>query len=246
MSSFDEKVQWQPRFGIARAHWDALREYAASRELFIYVRGGKESSIPWIEKGFPGKPLSLKTKVDQSLGLLVARDGYDRKQAQDAGHLVVTRVAAGFQLVGAKGATSPLPTSPTTAQWARDGVVVDGMKKLPFTSDYDLAAVLPVDLNYTRDLGQHVLEGSVTSPWAEQLRTDLNRAFGSERFRHGPQAQLDQRLANATDKSEWIVAFAPTRDVYADQTPATVGDQTVQFRKLLVKLYPQKAHVFNQ
>ena len=31
-----------------------------------------------------------------------------------------------------------------------------------------------------------------------------------------------------------------------DQTPATVGDQTVQFRKLLVKLYPQKAHVFNQ
>ena len=244
MSSFEEKVQWQPRFGIARAHWDALRDYAASRALFIYVRGGKEASIPWIERGFPGKPLALKAKVDPTLGLLVARDAHDRAQAHDAGHFVVTRGGAGLQLAGARTTTS-LPSGPMMAVWAREGVVVDGARRMPFTSDYDLAAVLPVDFAYGRDLGQRQVDGSVTSPWAEQLRRDLNRAFGSERFRHGPQAQYDQRLANAADKSEWIVAFAPARDVYASATPLGVGEQTMQFRDLLRALYPAKAHQFS-
>jgi hypothetical protein len=208
------------------------------------VRGGKEASIPWIERGFPGKPLALKTKVDPALGLLVARDAHDRAQAQEAGHFVVTRGGTGLQLAGAR-ATASLPSGPMMAVWAREGVVVDGVRRMPFTSDYDLAAVLPVDFAYGRDLGQQRLDGSVTSPWAEQLRHDLNRAFGSERFRHGPQAQYDQRLANAPDRSEWIVAFAPSRDVYATTTPLGVGEQTMQFRDLLLKLYPAKAQQFS-
>jgi hypothetical protein len=245
VNGFERKVQWQPRYGIASAHWEQFRSYAHDHQLFILVRGGKDASIPWIERGFPGKPLTLKTKVDPALGLLVARDSYERKQALDAGHLVIARTAAGLQLVGARGAGSALPMSATMHRWAHDGVVVDGMKKLPFTSDYDLAAVFPAkDDDYVGVFGQHTIGGSVTSAYAERVRVDMNRVFGSERICHGPQAQYDQRLANATDKSETIVAFTPTREVCAVRTPDSVGWQTVQFRDIAIAIYPEKAARF--
>ncbi|HEX5437613.1 MAG TPA: hypothetical protein VFW98_10675 [Gemmatimonadaceae bacterium] len=83
-----EHVDYSADFGFARAHWDAFARYAAAEHRFLIFRSGKRSAIPWIERGFPGKPLQFSAKVDPTLGLLkLKRTEWDH--AHSLGHFVL-------------------------------------------------------------------------------------------------------------------------------------------------------------
>lgn len=65
----------------------------AGERVMIRVRGGKAAAIPWIERGFPGKPLELKIKVEPRTGLLFAHSA-----VVPAGDFDYVRDVAGVEL----------------------------------------------------------------------------------------------------------------------------------------------------
>jgi len=238
-----KKVSWSPHYGIAARHWTRLAAYAAQKQLFLFVRGGKASAIPWIEHGFPGKPMELGfLKVEERTGLLWAVTSDARQRVFDAQHYVLQRVGGGYRAVGRAGTPTNLRTY--FEPWAGAGVVVERQSGLPFTSDYDLAAVIPsAQFDYIQDVAGFMLGKSRTSQNAEKVRADLNREFGSTRFRHGPQALYDQKLGHGDD--ELIIAFCANGDVFAFRTPETEAAAVMQYRELLVAIQPQHAASFN-
>ena len=240
MSTVLHPAKYDAQFGITEQHWPALAAYAAHHRLYIFIRGGKRASIPWIEFGFPGKPMQLKFGVDASKGLLVARAPAERQQVFDAGHLLLTKTTQGWRAAGPD-ARITLPVShPVSDRWAEEGIVVDRATLLPFTSDYDLSAVIPSgDFDYVRDMAGFMLGASVTSSWAEQVRNELNAIFGSLRFRHGPQAMYDQKLANRAEDAERIVAFCANGAAYWFLAALTPESAMVQYRDLVLALHPQ-------
>ena len=241
------KVAFDPRYGVAPRHWTALLDYARREALYLFVRGGKPAAIPWIERGFPGKPLELKIKVDPQSGLLLARDAREREAVFRARHLVLARGPRGLQAVDERGQPLGGRTVPAAERWAVEGAVVDRLSGQPFTSDYDIAAVVPAGgFDYQRDVQGFALDASRTSHLAEQTRRELNQRFGSQRFQHGPQALYDQKLSNSDTDSELIVAFCANGDAYTFRTPASPAAAVMQYRDLLIALHPGQRHVFVQ
>ena len=59
---------YDAEFGIAFAHWLSFQQIATQMNKIIMVRGGKKNAIPWIERGFPAKPIELKVLLEH-LGL---------------------------------------------------------------------------------------------------------------------------------------------------------------------------------
>jgi hypothetical protein len=160
----------------------------------------------------------------------------------DAHHLILRRSGSALYAFGATGRAGPREYR---EMWAGAGVVIEARSGQPFTSDYDLAAVIPAQgFDYLRDVAGFQIGKSYTSELAEKTRADLNRDFGSARFRHGPQALFDHKLSHKD--SEHIVAFCANGDVYTFRTPATEDAAALQYRDLLIALHPDKKHVFNQ
>lgn len=239
-----QKVSFEPRYGIAPRHWVAILDYVRRERLYLFIRGGKRAAIPWIERGFPGKPLELKIKVDPQTGLLLARDGKDRDAVFRARHLLLTRRPQGFQAVDERGTPVGGRTLAASERHAVEGAVVDRASGLPFTSDYDIAAALPADgFDYQSHVQGFALDKSNTSHLAEQVRRELNQRLGSQRFQHGPQALYDQKLSNSDTESEIIVAFCANGDAYTFQTPPSPAAAVMQYRDLLAALHPAQAHV---
>ena len=136
-----------PPWGIAGAHWDIIRGVAAAKRHIYVIRSGKARAIPWIEKNFPGKPRELSAfKVNPTTGLLEApRDRWSLVFA--AGHLVLDQAGGGnWKLVSGRGSAHQTTEAParidTWRRHAKPGLVIQRESRLPFTSDYDLGAVL--------------------------------------------------------------------------------------------------------
>ena len=241
MKTVVHQAQYHPRFGITDSHWAAILAYATHHRLFVFVRGGKPAAIRWIELGFPGKPLELKTKVDPESGLLVARTENDRLQVFAAGHRLLTRTPQGWKVTGPAGQPGGPLGFPAHDSWAREGVVIERGSGLPFTSDYDLAAVIPsAGFDFQRDVLGFSAGKNRSTGLAEQVAIDLNAIFGSKRFRHGPQAVLDGMLANDPNaQREDIVAFCANGEAYWFTTPLTEEAASMQFRDLVLALHPQ-------
>src|SRR5262249_40357483 len=142
---------------ITRSHWEDFRAVAGDpdRPRVLLIRAGKPAAIPWIEKNFPAKPMAFKSKVDPVVGLLFARTRAERDNALAAGHLVLDRLrdAAGmprhtalpaFVGEGRDPRGQPVRKVFNKAEhpWAQEALIVDSTSLKPFTSDYDLAAVI--------------------------------------------------------------------------------------------------------
>jgi hypothetical protein len=200
---------WRSSCGITRRHWTEFANYAAARGIFLFVRGGKEAAIPWIERNFPGKPLSLSfLKVDPRAGLLFARTPSDQAD-----------------------------------------LVIDGIRIKPFTSDYDLAAIVHARefdyaatlASWTPESGSSSVHYSMTNPFTEGVRLELNRRLGGDRILHGTEAQ---RSGNVADKAETVIAFRPDGKAVAFEVAKARLD--VELRDLLARIHPGQAHMFRQ
>jgi hypothetical protein len=163
---------YEARFGIARNHWLSFQRIATKMNKIILVRGGKEKAVPWIERGFPAKPLELKIKVDPNAGLLVAQQ-HEYSTVFQAGHYVVVKSGRDYLVERKPASTLPLSQVAPNLQgmcswtsWVRPGLVLDRESGLPFTSDYDIAAV--IDLDDPRWGRTHLSEPQLDTPTPHQ------------------------------------------------------------------------------
>lgn len=220
--------------GMPGEHWQIVAGYATESRRVICIRGGKRAAVRWIKEGLPGKPLNLSSiKVDEDNGLLFAKDEADRTLARDAGHLVLENADGRLVAVG-KGGEQSVSLRP---EWEHPGLILDATLKLPFTSDYDLAAI--IDLT-TRQIGgtfgieeDFPANAGDTNALTEEVRRNLNHMLGSRRFVHGAQAQLQKYEKGdtafgvlANKPREKILVFAPAGR--GPGAPASGGSQTFE------------------
>lgn len=267
-----QEVAWSPRYGIAHGHWVALCAYAAERQMHLLVRGGKEAAIPWIRQQYPGKPMDLGfLKVDPELGLLIAPEK-ERPKVFALGHYVLTASGGpgAYVAVRARGShREQLSRTFTESELRRvsgrstplelEGVVVDALTKLPFTSDYDLAAVVGAGegFNYYGTFGSMSAavvgarpgeKRDLTNLYVEQVRAELNHRVG-RRFLHGSNVQYygDDAIGTSfgNKPGEEIIVFSADHRAYVF-TAAGGLDGPMQVVRALVAMHPDKAHVFNQ
>jgi hypothetical protein len=250
-------VSWAPDYGITSKHWRAVSLYAFNK-YYVMIRAGKAAAIPWIEKGYPAKPRELGfVKIDPEIGLLVATDPQKQASAKEVGHFVLEP----RKITGPTGARDQLVAVNKRGEelkerfdqsWARRGMIVDAESHLPFTSDYDLAAVIDTKrFEYDDTIGSIPGKGNRTSVFIEFVRSELNARFGSKRIQHGTQAQYEGDLASAKTKDndhmpgepERILAFCADSRVRLFSTGADWG--SLQLTDMIKALHPEKSHMFN-
>jgi len=255
---FGKHTEWRPELGIAKGHWEAFSNYAFAKDYYVFIRGGKEEAIRFIERGFPGKPMELGfLKVDKDLGLLKAKDPGDRAQVFAFGHsIVMEKEVAGTKQLAAFLYDEGRPLAPGERDWVTsndeaEGVVIDKATRKPFTSDYDLWSVVDArEFDYGSTIGSDALLGrtpggkvSFTSSLVEEVRRDLNALLGSARFLHGTQAQF-VISQEAAAEPERIVGFCP--DGQAVYFEGTSGQLEVVFRDIYADLNRSGPEIFRQ
>jgi hypothetical protein len=236
-------------FGIAPAHWEAIIGFVRDKGYLIAVRGGKKAAVPWIELGFPAKPLDFKKcKVDPKAGLLMADNPERRAEAERGGFPVLEAVPGQpTQFVGrlqAKEAFAGYRFNQTRDSWAQAGLILDPAARLPITSDYDLAAIVDTEQpDYFLTYGSVVGSASSTNAISSGIVNELNRRFGSRRIMHGTEAQYSGSLANGDD--EQIVVFRPGVPPESFAGGARLSTDAV-LHQILLHYFPEMAVMFRQ
>jgi hypothetical protein len=239
-------VTYDSRFGITKRHFGVFQDVAAFGGWILMVRGGKPAAIPWINRGLPAKPIFLKAKVDPALGLLrLPRDASREPAHHHLCYVVESAPAPGAPTLAA---TNPLhphrktlavdlgrwPWSEPLLRHHRDdlvGLVLDE-SGLPFTSDYDLGAVIPVggplSAATTGAAGSHQYDyqKNITSALVQHVATELNRRMllpggnvrTSVRVVHGASAQYKNSPADKAGES--ILVFYPSGQVECFAAPS--------------------------
>lgn len=225
-------VTYNPKYGISSRHFRIFQDVAALRQVVLLVRGGKPAAIQWIDRGYPAKPMFLKAKVDRTLGLLKLDGPGDPSLPAAQHHLcyVVDLDATGKLIAHSpehptrKSVSLDLTKAPWREFAGRlsvlKGVVLEESSLLPYTSDYDLGAVLVVGaglkvatdhvppVNY-----QFKFQKNNTSALVDSIAAELNRRMTepnanrrtAPRVMHGANAQYDGNPANRDN--EVILVF---------------------------------------
>jgi hypothetical protein len=184
---------YDAKMGFTLGDWTVLKAAAVDNNTVLFFRSGKEAALPWIEKRFPPKPLTLKVKVDREIGLLLAKDPSDKADVGRAGHWVLRKSSR--SIGGAFEAYNP--SSPRDAvvsiddDWAREDLVVHSQSRLPITSDYDLAAIVPQSGPY-RFLPAGMTAGKAAAPGSLERPAAAGKAGLTEEI-------LKKKLAEISD-----------------------------------------------
>jgi hypothetical protein len=251
------------RHGIVPEHWDAFGRAASRTGYAIIVREGKPAAVPWIRKGYPAKPLSFKLKVHPEFGLLLVETDQERRQFLAHPRCFLVPLAGG-QTPPAREPDSVdrlerylVDTIRRHQDILRDpeapvaddrlpALVVDRQSGLPFTSDYDLAAV--IDTQYPHYEVTFMSHGSLgesksrTNGLVDALTRHLNQEFGTERIQHGAEAQYSGQAANKDD--EGLILFRPE-----GRAEFMLGGSAVEswqlIRDVMTEYHPEMADSFN-
>lgn len=202
-------------------HWLTMAHYARARGYVLCIRAGKPAALRWIEHDFPAKPLDFKKcKVDRAVGLLFARRPDERMEAQRAGYPLLQTVAGTpGEFVARLEGQAPLPDGRFSLQrhpWLRvvsglasraslDGLVIHPLRRVPITSDYDLAAIIDTTrFDYYQTFGSMAGGASFTNAYTQAVARELNKLFKSERIMHGTEVQFLREMGR-----EYLLAFHP-------------------------------------
>lgn len=79
--------------GMTPDHFGVFQLVASQLQLIIIVRNTNRKSTPWIAKGYPPKPMSIKSHTGAKTGKVTAANATEIQIAQ----------AAGFYVLGADG-----------------------------------------------------------------------------------------------------------------------------------------------
>lgn len=245
------------RYGIAFSHWKVFKQYAADRHYVLAVRGGKQAAVPWIEQGFPAKPMTIGAKIDPACGLLIAHNQSDLEKIYEAGYYVLRPPegrSTAMQAYNPQGNPEVLdqqfdPRDPQTT-WARLNVVIEPQTMLPVTSDYDLAAVIDTrEPNYGLTFSSMSLasqlggKDSKSNIVVDAVSRELNRLFHSVRIMHGSQAQHTGDMANKNEEA--LLLFHPDGRVEYVWCDTAIESGSV-LQEVMVEYHPNLEYAFNQ
>jgi hypothetical protein len=79
--------------GMTPDHFSVFQHVAGQVKLIVVVRNTNRKSTPWIAKGYPPKPISIKSHTSDKTGKVTAANAAEIQIAQ----------AAGFYVLGADG-----------------------------------------------------------------------------------------------------------------------------------------------
>lgn len=199
--------------GIAASHLRAFQEAARDLNRIIAVRFTNPNSTPWIEKGFPPKPLEISKvglKTDKASGFVRALTEEQVRGAKKLGYDVVDD--AGIAR-GARGAIAKLPAQP---EWpVQPGQVIDPKQLKPLVGDYDLLGVIDPRAP-GRNLALAASDGGSgagakvlddwSNPMTRRVAQAINARLDQPRIMHGAH---DARFTLPAKAEEGAMIFFP-------------------------------------
>lgn len=214
---------------ITTAHYRVFQEVARELDVIILVRKGKKSCLPWIQRGYPAKPLSINlAKTNPRTGKVTCEQGpcdvYQQVlQAHKAGCYVLERDENSDHNLRA---SNPMhPEQPElakefqrgTPEMNEPGQVIEPDSGLAYTGDYDLMGVIDVSKQGRPDgaAGSSAPRPGPryerTNPLATLAISKLNGRFGRRRIMHGPH---DLKYRPDEHNAGGCTAFYPDGRVY--------------------------------
>jgi hypothetical protein len=203
--------------GITPTHFKAFQDAAKETDLIVVVRNGKESAIPLIEKGCPGKPKIFEPfNTNERTGILTASTEADKQLVYKNNYILVNENRVATRLL-ANGSLQNVELKSVFWQ-LEPGQVIDPALMKPVVGDYDLMGVFsPTNAgqNVTLVSKYGVTLENRTSPVVEKLSQTVNRKLDLPRVLHGAQDQYAGFRKGAT-------AFFPDGTAQYMETEAQV------------------------
>lgn len=202
--------------GMTQRHFAVFQQAAKDTGYIIAVRNTNSVSTPWIERGFPPKPIDIKMKTSPETGFATAADAGEAAAARAKGFFVidpdgVPRNAAG----DAMKFTSP-------PEWpVRPGQIVHPTQNKPLVGDYDLMGVIDPSAK-GRNLSLAASKGELLPDWSNPLVRKVadfvNARLDQPRVLHGA-----NEAGFGIPKKGGSTVFFPDGSVKALETPEEVA-----------------------
>jgi len=214
------------RSGITPGHLKVFQQVAQRMNRIIAVRSTNPASTPWIERGFPGKPLAIKIKTSKVTGIVTAVEENGALSVKD----MITARSKGYYVVDADlvarnaGGEALELRNP---DWPLEpGQVIDPHQLKPLVGDYDLLGVIDPTAP-GRNLVVAASEGKIrtdwTNPMTRRVAAELNAGMDQPRVMHGAQDGLSGEYGGIPDKGGAVV-FYPDGNAKYLATPAEVRE----------------------
>lgn len=189
--------RYVPESGMPQAHFDAFRQAAGDENVIAIVRNTNPKSMPLIERGCPGKPMTIKAHTSPRTGIVVAETKDEVSAAWEAGYYVVDKDGVARRTVPGKLRDGkPVVEElelPGTFWQLEPGQVIDPALKKPLVGDYDLMGVVD-----PRAMGRNIAlvakngepVADISSPIVSRFRGRVNGKLDQPRVLHGAQDQF--------------------------------------------------------
>lgn len=179
-----------PSTGMPEGHFASFQAAAEELGLIIVVRNTNPRSKPWIEKGYPPKPVTIKCHTSAKTGKVTATNSAEIAQCR----------AAGFYVIDPDGIARRNPNDAlqgrfpfNTHEMNEAGQVIDSVKRKALVGDYDLMGVIDPAApgrNLVLVSANGVQMTNLMSPDVEKARVAVNRRLDQPRVMHGAQDQF--------------------------------------------------------
>lgn len=207
-------AQAASRAGMTVRHFRAFLKASREMKQIIAVRFTNPRSIPWIEKGFPAKPLTIKANTGAHSGIVTvaeasnpAKRAKDIQEALDAGYLIMDPDGIAR---GAGGRTLDLRNR---ADWPVEaGQVIDPTVGKPLVGDYDLLAVIDPSApgrNITLAASDGAAVANRTNPIIERVSRYVNELMGEQRVMHGAHDTFGDLNSAIKKQGDGSIVFFP-------------------------------------
>ena len=179
-----------PSTGMPQGHFASFQAAAEELGLIIVVRNTNPRSKPWIEKGYPPKPMTIKCHTSKKTGKVTAVDSAEIAQCRAAGFYVIDP-----DTVARRKPQEVLPGRfPfNTPEMNEAGQVIDAAKRKALVGDYDLTGVIDPEApgsNVVLITSNGVRMSNLVSPDVEKARMAVNRRLDQPRIMHGAHDQF--------------------------------------------------------
>lgn len=189
----------QPGMGIPAKHFDAMAAAAKETDMILVFRANKQTAVPWIEKGAPGKPFFFKFKSDPQTGILTATAKEDIALVYQKGYYTVVdgKTAQRVVMKGGKETTETIAID--NPFWPmKPGQVIDPKLRKPVVGDYDMLGAVPM-----KSKGRNIsvvpddpVKGNWIGPDVEKAAKAVNKRLDQPRVLHGAQDQSKMGLSD--------------------------------------------------
>ncbi len=182
-----------------------FKQVAQEVNQTILVRLTNPKSTPWIERGYPPKPITIKAHTSKITGIVTAADAGEISAARRAGFFVID---ADLVPRDANGLPMRFPKRP---EWPLEpNQVIHPTQRLPLVGDYDLLGVIDPaapgrNLTLAASQGNWLLDWN--NPRTRAISEQLNARMDQPRVMHGA---ADGRFAlpnPLSDPNEGAIVF---------------------------------------